>query len=575
MYANRTQGADVFLFAGPVAVAGPVDVSVPLARAAEVGGQVLVEGVLYTQPLTITLTRSQSGVFRTLSGPSAAYRVSLPEGDYTATVDEHTTMTVSGVQRYIRITFTGAFTVPAGAAALNFDVTAARALDNSTVSGRITIGGAGTAAALTFTERGVGAMNATATSAQDGSYAVALHPGSYNVHVVASGSVRAFLGTLVVAQGQDATLDAALGPAFVVQGVTTYKSGVRVAADVTFTADASAHVRSDASGAYRIVLPPTSYAVTARTTETINGMTVVYTDAASLDLVGPPDPLNLALERSPHRAVALAWDAQERTSVPAGGTVTYTIMLTNTGNIEDEYTLSGTPATWTFTFRPARPRLGFGSAGNSTAVSVEIRSPANALVDHGPVTITATSAAESSTTGSVNVQVDVLRHRALSLALSSATPSYDGRFLNYTLTVSNQGNGREDVALVIPGLAELQARGWIARFAPPAGGERLPEIRNLSIDGNATRSITIAFENRGAGSGARATVKAFAEDLTSLESAVQIRLDLPALSVDGRITASGLDIVSTLDLPYTLLAILVTILACVTAGVVLTVRRRR
>ena len=575
VYANRTQGPDVFLFAGPVAVAGPVDVPVPLARAAEVGGQVLVAGVLYTQPLTITFTRAQSGVFRALSGPSSAYRVSLPEGDYTATVDEHTTMTFSGVQRYIRITFTGAFTIPAGGTALNFDVTAARAFDNATVSGRVTIDGAGSAATLRFTERAVGAMNATATSAPDGSYSVPLHPGSYNVHVVASGAVRAFLGTLVVVQGRDATLDAALGPAFGVQGVTTYKSGVRVATDVTFTAEASAHVRSDASGAYRIVLPPTSYAVMARTTETVNGVTVVYTDVASLDLTGPPDPLNLALERSPHRAVALAWDGQERTSLPAGGTVTYTIVLTNMGNIEDEYSLSGTPITWTFTFSPARPRLGFGSAGNSTAVSVTIRSPADALVDHGPVTITATSAAESSITGSVNVQVDVLRHRALSLALSSATPSYDGRFLNYTLTVSNRGNGREDVALVIPGLAELQARGWIARFAPPAGGDRLPEIRNLSVDGNATRSVTLAVENRGGGSGARIGVKAFAEDLTSLESAVQIRLDLPALSVDGRITASGLDLVSTLDLPYTLLAILITILACVTAGVVLTVRRRR
>src|SRR3990172_7094517 len=236
---------------------------------------------------------------------------------------------------------------------------------------------------------------------------------------------------------------------------------------------------------------------------------------ASLDLTGPPDPLNLALERSPHRAVALAWDAQERTSLPAGGTVTYTLPISNMGNMEDEYSLSGTPTTWTFTFSPARPRLGFGSAGNSTAVSVTIRSPADALVAHGPV------------------------------------------------------------ALVLPGLAELRARGWIARFAPPAGGDRLPEIRNLSVDGNATRSVTLAVENRGGGSGARIAVKAFAEDLTSLEPAVQIRVDLPALSVDGRIPASGLDLVSTLDLPYTLLAILITILACVTAGVVLTVRRRR
>src|SRR5207247_902039 len=136
------------------------------------------------------------------------------------------------------------------------------------------------------------------------------------------------------------------------------------------------------------------------------------------------------------------------------------------------------------------PRLNFGNAGNSTLVAVTIAAPTDALVDHPDLTITARPTADTGISGSVIVQIAILPRRSLSLAVSSAVPTFDGRYLNYSLTVSNKGNVKELVALVIPSLSELASRGWVARFAPPAGGERLTEIRNLSVDGNATRTVT-------------------------------------------------------------------------------------
>ena len=72
-----------------------------------------------------------------------------------------------------------------------------------------------------------------------------------------------------------------------------------------------------------------------------------------------------------------------------------------------------------------------------------------------------------------------------------------------------------------------------------------------------------------------ATVTVFAENLQTLGSSVTFPLSLPQLEGDGRIGASGPNIVITQDLPFPLLAVLITLLACVSAGVLLTKRRRR
>jgi len=575
VYANRTQGPQTVLYAGRVTISGPTDLQIPLTPAKTVSGTVRVDGALPPEPVTITFDRVQGGTFHVLSEPAGTYRLHVPDGDFAVTVDARTTMAISGVQRFVRVTFTGSLQVSSGATAVSYDITATRDLDNTTVRGRVSVGSTGSPALLRFLAKSGGAMNGTAVAAADGSYSVGLQPGTYSLYAVASGSASAFLGLLIATQGIDVTFDIALVPAFRVFGVTTFNGGIRVSADLTFSSAANVHVTSDSMGAYQVVLPPATYAVTARMSRVENGIVVAYAKPATLVLSGPPDPLNIALDRVARRGVKLSWDGSQRLTIPAGASVSYTITMTNTGNTEDEYAFSTLPAGWTFEFRPARPHLGFGTGGNTTQVDVTITTPKDALVEHGDVTITARSTAETAIAGSVIVQVGIVPRRALSLVVSSAIPTFDGRFLNYTLTVSNRGNTKESVALTLPGIDELASRGWIARFAPPTGGASLPEIRNLSVDGNASRTVTVTFESKGGGNGASATAKTFAEDLPGLGSAVTFRLELPALAPGGRIGATGPNIVITQDLPYPLIAVLVTIIACLSAGALLTRKRRR
>ena len=75
--------------------------------------------------------------------------------------------------------------------------------------------------------------------------------------------------------------------------------------------------------------------------------------------------------------------------------------------------------------------------------------------------------------------------------------------------------------------------------------------------------------------GATAAVVTFAEDLPGLAASLTFRLYLPILTPGVDVDASGPNIATTQDLPYPLIAVLVTIIACVSAGFLLTKRRRR
>jgi len=574
--ANVIQSGVPYLFLDDLTVSGALNLTMPLARTTLVTGTARVLGIPMSDPATITFTRAQGGLLRTTSTATGTYSVDLIEGDYAVAVDADTTMPIDGVVRFVRLTFSGSLSIAANTSAATFDIAASRSLDNSTVSGRVAFGNVGTAASLTFTARSPGGINASATAGADGTFGLQIHPGAYDLYVVGSSGTRAFLGVVTVPQGRDLALNPVLVPSFLVTGVTSSRSNDRVSADITFTAAASAHTRSDATGTYRIVLPPGLYAVTGETTAMESGVGVRYSKDTTFEADGTSSPLNLDLVREDERQVTFLWDSGERTAIPGGGSVTYTLVVQNTGNVADEFVFSGSPASWTFTFSQPRVSLNFGQTGNdATTVRVTIRTPPDALVDHGDVAIRATGAKDGSTAGDVKVLVDILRRRSIGLDFSTSSPTFDGLYLNYTVTVRNTGNARETVGLALPNAGELAARGWVVRFVSPETGTLAVTIHNLTVEANSTRTITVTFENRGGGAGAVAVITVAAEDLATIQATQQFALELPLLSPTGRITANGINIVNDLPLNYPLIAILVTIIASMAAGLVFTVRRRR
>src|SRR5207247_4136159 len=116
-------------------------------------------------------------------------------------------------------------------------------------------------------------------------------------------------------------------------------------------------------------------------------------------------------------------------------------------------------------------------------------SPADALVDHGTITLVATSTTDGTTQGSVDVQVDIVRTRSISLSLHPTTGVFDGRFLNYTLTITNSGNAAETVNVEITNPDDLAANGWIARLGAIGGPASDVRLVGVTVPANSTTTV--------------------------------------------------------------------------------------
>src|SRR5256885_16442209 len=221
-------------------------------------------------------------------------------------------------------------------------------------------------------------------------------------------------------------------------------------------------------------------------TGTEKGMSVTYRASASVALQADAI-VDLRLAKVVSRSVAMTWDASQRRLIPAGDSVTYTIDVRNTGNVADTFRFSGTPGDWQFSFTPSSVPLNFGSGATSTSVRVVVQSPANALVNHDPLDVVATSTTDASTAGDVIVKVDIERVRALSVALNSTAATFDGRFLNYTIDVKNAGNAREVVQVGITNPDELAAGGRALRLGRGGGARARTPPPHAPGEANHTR----------------------------------------------------------------------------------------
>ncbi len=566
---TATTASRIFGFLGTSSVGGPASVAYAVVATSLVTGRILVAGSPLAEIVPLTIVRTQGGVLSTATEASGAFAAPLPPGDYAISVDHRSTALLGGASRFVRYTGSRTLSIPTGGSSILLDLPVARALDNVTMRGTVRDGPAGAPATLTFTARSGAAMNATATAAADGTFSLSLQPGTYGVYSIGATGGRVALVAATFAPRTDASLDLSLGLGVQVTGVTTYRGGTRVPATLVFSGLAIVSVDSRFDGQYAIVLPPGSYSVSAVTTTVENGLAVRYSVTSTLNVTGTPAPLNLDLQKEVRRSVVVTWDAAQRRTTQGGGQVTYTIMIQNNGNVAETFTPTGSPTSW-FSFPQSTVRVDFGSAGNRVPVTVIVRPPADALVRHPALTVTATSRDDPSAHASATVEVDIVRVRTL--GLTTASPVYDGRFLNLTAVIANRGNDAESVDLVIANTEELATLGWVGRFAQ--GNRTAPSLTRVVVPANGTVLIKVVFRPQGS-PGARAILVTSAEDLRSLQASATASLSLPALAIDGAIGATGPFLSMETTVPYQLLAVLISAAAVIGVTAAVTVRRRR
>jgi len=520
----------------------------------------------------VSFVRNEGGSVSVSTDDFGAYTAFLVPGNYTVTLIGTNNATEGGVSRFYRYSFAGTATVTPGQTSLSLDLAVTRTFDNTTVSGAATLAGTGISAIITLTGRGGGAISAQTTSDSSGSYAVPLAPGTYDVYVTRSFGSSVFLARITVPHAASFARDLPLAQGFLLSGTVRNPSGAPVSIPVTITSVPELDTTSDASGAFQVLVPAGVYTISASTSATENGLPVVYRAAISV-VVSADTTANVALTKVVSRSATLAWDSSQRRTIVAGDSVSYSIVVRNTGNVAENLAFAGQPGDWQFTFAPGSVSLSFGNAASSASVQVTIQSPASALVDHGTIKIVATSATDGTNLGSVDVQVDILRVRGLSLGLDTAAPVFDGRFLNYTLLVTNSGNARETVTLAITNPDDLTAFGWSVSLIPSGGSPVGATLANLTVEAASTVNVGLRAQSTGGPSGASVALVVTAQDSMSVSASKTFTLQLPVLASPGA-TVSGPDITPSAPLNLPLIAVVVGAIAAVGVGLLLARRRR-
>src|SRR5437867_2352838 len=565
-------GADQYAFMSMAAIPSATNLSFPLMKATTVSGRALVNGVSIPGPMPVSFVRTEGGSLSVSTDEFGAYAAFLVPGNYTVTLTGTNNASEGGVSRFYRYSFAGTATVTLGQASLSLDLAVTRTFASTTVSGTATLAGTGESAVVTLTGRGGGAISAQATADSSGSYAVPLAPGTYDVYVMRSFGSAVFLARITVPHAASFARDLPLSQGFLLSGTVRNPSGAPMSIPVTIQSEAELDTASDASGAFQVLVPAGVYTISASTSATENGLPVVYRAAMSV-VVSADTIANVALTKVVSRSATLTWDASQRRTIVAGASVSYAIVARNTGNVAENFAFVGQPGDWQFTFAPGSVSLSFGNAASSASVQVTIQSPANALVDHGTIKIVATSATDGTNLGSVDVQVDILRVRGLSLGLDTAAPVFDGRFLNYTLLVTNSGNARETVTLAITNPDDLTAFGWSVSLIPSGGSPVGATLSNLTVEATSTVQVDVRAQSTGGPSGAAVALTLTAQASMSVSASNTFTLQLPVRASPGA-TVSGPDITPSAPLNLPLIAVVVGAIAAVGVGLVLARRRR-
>jgi len=163
-------------------------------------------------------------------------------------------------------------------------------------------------------------------------------------------------------------------------------------------------------------------------------------------------------------------------------TLTYTVTISNTGNVSDNYILTDNDnAGWSPSVSPTSRVVAPFSSDNTITLSVTI--PVHAIggtIDN--VTVTATSKTDNTVSASANCTGQATIARSVSVSISPTSENgADNTTLTYTVTVSNTGNVSDNYILT-----DNDNAGWSPSVSPTSR-----VVAAFSSDNTITLSVTV------------------------------------------------------------------------------------
>lgn len=494
-----------------------------LEQAAVLTGILRVEGRPAEAPLDLVFALNNATV-PVQSDAGGGYRVVLVPGTYRVTGAWEGVDRLDGPTRFVRYVLDAEVTVTTSA---QVDLTLERGLVTVPLELRVRLSGQLVSASLTLRAANETALDAAATTVTGSHLTLAVAPGVYDVYALRDpGKTVALLQVTVPPEGR--TLQVDLMPGVRVSGVASLEDGTKRTADLRFAAKATAVFATGPDGLFEVHLPPDAYRLEAVATRTERTLPVEYRTAED---VGVQDSavLSLTLRRVDRPAVEVTWDSAQRAGVEAGGSLLYTVRVTNTGNVRDTFELSGSPAGWTFALTPRRVTLNFGT-DHVTEVAVRITAPSDARVVHEPLVVTARSP-ETGAVGQATVAVDVAPFRGLALRLGEDPPAMDPEGLLVVIDLVNEGNDQDLYTLVLLNPETLRAQGWNAQllFRDMTFENR---VAGILVEAGELDAVLLRLE----AAADRVTppqivLRAFSQEDPSVEAFLETSLPLPSLAL--------------------------------------------
>ena len=178
------------------------------------------------------------------------------------------------------------------------------------------------------------------------------------------------------------------------------------------------------------------------------------------------------------RGVEVSISPGIRIGLPAEN-LTYTVTVTNTGNVDDNYDLTVSDnESWGPTVLPISLTIATGASDNATLSVVVPLDAYGDTQDNITVTATSTENAEVSDSASCIAQAAVVRAVEVSIEPSSIR-ALQGATLPYTVTVKNEGNVDD-----IYDLTAIDTKGW---------GISFPENISVSAFENNTTTLNVTI----------------------------------------------------------------------------------
>jgi uncharacterized membrane protein len=134
-----------------------------------------------------------------------------------------------------------------------------------------------------------------------------------------------------------------------------------------------------------------------------------------------------------------------------GQTVTYTLMITNTGTVADSFQVDIAGNVWTTALSAPSITLAPGAGGQLRAV---VTVPGDALsTDADTAAVTATSQGDATKQGMAHLTTTVLPVYGVALSPGDTLEGLPGETMTHTLTITNTGNVADMFRLAIAGNA--------------------------------------------------------------------------------------------------------------------------